>query len=145
VKQDDRQQWRAKPVAEIGDPATIPLPVDISIAADAKSLWVNTFSDGTTRLFDLTNPEAPKQIYAKKIGSQVNMVSQSWDGKRVYYTSSLLANWDKKGADNEQFLKAYAWDGRELKETFEIDFHKEGLGRAHHMKFTAAAPNADSR
>ena len=33
------------------------------------------------------------------------MVSESWDGKRVYFTSSLLANWDKKGADNEQFLK----------------------------------------
>ena len=70
------------------------------------------------------------------------MVSQSWDGKRVYYTSSLLANWDKKGADNEQFLKAYAWDGKDLKESFAIDFHKEGLGRAHHMKFTAAAPKA---
>ena len=39
------------------------------------------------------------------------MVSQSWDGKRFYYTSSLLANWDKAGADNEQFLKAYTWDG----------------------------------
>ena len=35
------------------------------------------------------------------------MVSQSWDGKRVYFTSSLLANWDKKGADNEQFLRSY--------------------------------------
>jgi hypothetical protein len=23
------------------------------------------------------------------------MVSESWDGKRVYFTSSLLANWDK--------------------------------------------------
>ncbi len=145
VKPDEQQQWRAKAVADIGDPAAIPLPVDISIAADGKSLWVNTFSDGTTRLFDLSNPEAPKQVYAKKIGAQVNMVSQSWDGKRVYYTSSLLANWDKKGADNEQFLKAYAWDGKELKEAFAIDFHKEGLGRAHHMKFTAAAPKSEAQ
>ena len=62
--------------------------------------------DGTTRLFDISNPEKPVQIYEKKTGSQVNMVSQSWDGKRVYITTSLLANWDKKGADNEQFLKA---------------------------------------
>ena len=31
-------------------------------------------------------------------GRQVNMVSQSWDGKRVYFTSSLLANWDGIGA-----------------------------------------------
>ena len=50
------------------------------------------------------------------------MVSQSWDGKRLYFTSSLLANWDKTGADNEQFLKAFSWDGKELSPRFEIDF-----------------------
>ncbi len=142
VKQDENHQWRAKPVADVGDPAKLPLPVDISISADAKSLWVNTFMDGATRLFDLSDPEAPKQVYTKKIGEQVNMVSQSWDGKRVYFTTSLLANWDKKGADNEQFLKAYGWDGKELSEQFVVDFHKEGLGRAHHMKFSARAPKA---
>ena len=43
------------------------------------------------------------------------MISQSWDGKRVYITSSLLANWDKGGADNEQFLRGFTWDGKELK------------------------------
>jgi selenium-binding protein 1 len=65
------------------------------------------------------------------------MVSSSWDGKRLYYTSSLLANWDKKGADNEQFLKAYNWDGKHLKEQFGIDFTKEKLGRAHQMVLNA--------
>jgi selenium-binding protein 1 len=144
VKEDDKHQWQAKAVADIGDPSKIPLPVDISISSDASSLWVNTFMDGTARLFDLTNPEAPKQVYSKKIGAQVNMVSQSWDGKRVYFTSSLLANWDKKGVDNEQFLKGYSWDGKELKEDFVVDFHKEGLGRAHHMKFTARSQKAES-
>ena len=83
-----------------------PLPVDISITRDGKGLWVNTFMDGMTRYFDLSNPEAPKQTYEKQTGKQVNMISQSWDGKRVYITSSLLANWDKAGADNEQFLRA---------------------------------------
>ena len=53
------------------------------------------------------------------------MVSSSWDGKRVYYTSSLLANWDKKGKDNEQFFKAYGWDGKKLAEKINIDFTKE--------------------
>jgi selenium-binding protein 1 len=52
--------------------------------------------DGKARLFDLTDPEHPKQVYEKVIGAQVNMVSQSWDGKRVYFTSSLLANWDRR-------------------------------------------------
>ena len=93
--------------------------------------------DGTTRLFDLSNPEAPKEIYTKKIGAQVNMVSQSWDGKRIYFTTSLLANWDKKGADNEQFLKGYDWDGKELKHRFTVDFTAEALGRPHIMRFGA--------
>ncbi|MBL8704930.1 MAG: selenium-binding protein [Rhodospirillales bacterium] len=137
VKQDANKAWQAKEVGTIGDPSKIPLPVDISITADGKGLWVNTFMDGTTRYFDLSNPEAPKQTYSKVTGKQVNMVSQSWDGKRVYITSSLLANWDKKGADDEQFLRAFAWDGKELKPLFEVDFTKEKLGRAHHMKFTA--------
>ena len=63
------------------------------------------------------------------------MVSQSWDGKRLYFTSSLLAHWDKKGADNEQFLRAYAWDGKELTAQFDLDFTALKLGRPHHMLF----------
>ena len=137
VKQDANGEWQAKDVATIGDPTKIPLPVDISITADGKGLWVNTFMDGMTRYFDLSNPEAPKEVYTKHTGKQANMVSQSWDGKRVYITSSLLANWDKKGEDNEQVLRAYDWDGKELKQTFEVDFNALKLGRAHHMKFTA--------
>ena len=139
VKRDAQGAWGAKDVAAIGDPAKIPLPVDISITADAKGLWVNTFMDGTTRYFDLSDPEHPKQIYSKHTGSQVNMVSQSWDGTRVYVTSSLLSKWDKKGKDNEQFLRAFHWDGHELTSAFEIDFAKEKLGRPHHMKFSANA------
>jgi methanethiol oxidase len=137
IRQDAKGEWQGKEVATIGDPAKVPLPVDISIRADGKGLWVNTFMDGTTRYFDLTNPEMPKQTYAKQTGRQVNMISQSWDGKRVYITSSLLEHWDKAGADNEQFLRAFNWDGKELTPAFEVDFAKEKLGRAHHMKFTA--------
>jgi selenium-binding protein 1 len=134
VQPDAKGQWQAKEVGTIGDPAKIPLPVDISITRDGKGLWVNTFMDGMTRYFDLSNPQAPKQTYEKHTGRQVNMISQSWDGQRVYITSSLLANWDKAGADNEQFLRGFSWDGRELKQAFEVDFTQEKLGRAHHMK-----------
>jgi len=136
---EEAGEWRAKEVGTIADPAKIPLPVDISITRDGKGLWVNTFMDGTTRYFDLGNPEAPKETYTKVTGKQVNMISQSWDGKRLYITSSLLANWDKAGADNEQFLRAFTWDGKELKPAFEVDFTKEQLGRAHHMKLGAKA------
>ena len=138
IKQDAGGEWQAKEVATIGDPAKIPLPVDISITRDGKGLWVNTFMDGTTRYFDLSKPDAPKQTYAKVTGKQVNMISQSWDGKRVYITSSLLANWDKGGADNEQFIRGFTWDGKELRKAFEVDFNAEKLGRAHHMKLGTA-------
>jgi selenium-binding protein 1 len=137
VKQDAAGEWGAKEVGTIGDPAKIPLPVDISITRDGAGLWVNTFMDGKTRYFDLSNPEQPKQVYEKVTGKQVNMISQSWDGKRVYIASSLLANWDKTGDDNEQFVRAFKWDGKELTPAFEVDFIKEKLGRAHHMKFGA--------
>ncbi|MBS0365367.1 MAG: selenium-binding protein [Proteobacteria bacterium] len=136
--------WGAHDVGTIADPAKVPLPVDISITASGKGLWVNTFMDGMTRYFDLTDPWHPQQTYQKHTGSQVNMVSQSWDGKRVYLTSSLLSHWDKTGADNEQFLRAFNWDGHELTPAFEVDFTREKLGRPHHMKFSARAGSSQS-
>ena len=139
IKQDASGEWQAKDVGVIGDPSKIPLPVDISITADGKGLWVNTFMDGKTHYFDLSDPEHPKQTYEKVTGKQVNMVSQSWDGKRIYITSSLLANWDKTGDSDEQFLRAFNWDGKELTLAFQVDFYKERLGRAHHMKFGSNA------
>jgi selenium-binding protein 1 len=142
VRQGKDGAWEAKEVADIGDPSKVPLPVDISITADGKGLWVNTFMDGKTRYFDLSDPAAPKQVYEKVTGKQVNMVSQSWDGRRVYVTSSLLANWDKKGDMNEQVLRAFNWDGKELTQAFEVDFTREKLGRAHHMKFGSRALKA---
>ncbi|MHA6265175.1 methanethiol oxidase [Arenibacterium sp. CAU 1754] len=139
IYEDDAGEWQAKSVADIGNPADIPLPVDISIAADDQTLWINSFMDGKTRLFDVSDPHNPSQIYEKVIDRQVNMVSQSWDGERVYFTSSLLANWDKKGDDNAQYLKAYKWDGNELVDDFAIDFNALQLGRAHIMRFGSAA------
>jgi selenium-binding protein 1 len=135
IYEDERGEWQAKAVADIGDPKKIPLPVDISLSADDRLLWVDSFMDGMVRVFDVSDPFKPKQVYEKKIGRQLNMVSQSWDGKRLYFTSSLLARWDKHGADNEQFLKAYAWDGQELRDRFALDFTALKLGRPHVMRF----------
>ena len=135
VYADDRGEWQAKEIATIGDVKGGVLPVDISLSADDKTLFVDCFGDGKCRVFDVSDPQKPKQIYEKNIGRQVNMVSQSWGGKRLYFTSSLLANWDKKGADNEQFLRGYTWDGKELKPAFDLDFAALKLGRPHHMLF----------
>lgn len=137
LKPDAQGRWQARDVGAIGDPAKTPLPVDMSIAADGKHLWVNTFMDGKTRLFDLSKPEAPRQVYEKVTGKHVNMISQSWDGKRVYITTSLLEHWDL--GNDDHFLKLYQWDGHALKEQWKIDFYREKLGRPHHMKFSASA------
>lgn len=137
IYEDDQGEWQAKAVADIGDPSTIPLPVDISITSDDKGLWVDTFLEGKARYYDISDPFAPKQVYEKVIGSQINMVSQSWDGKRVYFSSSLLARWDKLGEDDQQYVKLYHWDGNELTHQWTIDFYEQGLGRAHQMRFGA--------
>jgi selenium-binding protein 1 len=135
VEHKDDGTFGARAVADIGDPKQTPLPVDISLSADDRFLFVDTFMDGTCRVYDVSEPAAPKLVHTAKIGSQVNMVSQTWDGKRLYFTSSLLANWDKQGKDDEQFLKSYTWDGATLTQAFAIDFKKEGLGRPHLMRF----------
>lgn len=140
IYEDDSQQWHVKKVADIGDASLIPLPVDISIAADDSFLWVNTWNDGMTHLYDISDPHNPKQVMEQKIGEQVNMVSQSWDGERVYYTSSLLANWDKtesKIPGDLQYFKLYSFDGKKLTHTLTIDFIAENLGAPHQMRFGA--------
>ena len=139
IYEDDQGEWQAKAVADIGDPSTVPLPVDISITSDDKGLWVDTFMEGKARYYDISDPHAPKQVYEEVIGSQINMVSQSWDGERVYFSSSLLGNWDKLGEADEQYVKLYHWDGESLSHQWSIDFYAEGLGRAHQMRFGSYA------
>ena len=139
VYRDQQGEWQAKDVAEIGDPATVPLPPAFTISSDDRLLWATTFLEGKVRAFDISDPFHPSQVYEKQIGSQVNMVSSSWDSKRLYFTSSILSKWDKKGRDNQQFLKSFEWDGQALQERFVIDFTREKLGRPHEMKFGAYA------
>ncbi|MEP4149263.1 MAG: selenium-binding protein SBP56-related protein [Halioglobus sp.] len=142
---DDQDEWQASEVGDIGDAAKIPLPVDISISNDDTRLWVNTWNDGMTRLYDISDPFNAKQLWEQRIGEQVNMVSQSWDGKRVYYTSSLLANWDKTApaGPDLHYLKVYNFDGEKLEQTMAIDFIAEKLGAPHQMRFGAHALYGD--
>ena len=100
------------------------------------------------------------------------MLSQSWDGTRVYFTSSLLANWDKPvmvptevevkdeegnptgemqtiNASNDgvaQYLKAYSYDGSSLSHKFTVNFGADGLklGMPHLMRFGAYSLYAKS-
>jgi selenium-binding protein 1 len=132
--EDKNGEWQTKEVATIGGPGGV-LPVDISLSADDQTLFVDCFGDGKCRVFNVSDPHQPRQVYEKQIGRQLNMASQSWDGQRLYFSSSLLANWDKGGEDNEQFVKAYAWNGKELTPKFALDFTELKLGRPHHMLF----------
>ena len=136
---DEQGEWQSQAVGDIGDAAKIPLPVDISITNDDKHLWINTWNDGMTRLYDISDPFNAKQLWEKKIGEQVNMVSQSWDGERLYYTSSLLGNWDKTApaGPDLHYLKLYSYDGKTLEQTMAIDFIAEKLGAPHQMRFGA--------
>ena len=83
--------------------------------------------DGKTRLFDISDPFNPKQVY--DYTPRVGMVSER--------TSPPLANWHKKGDDNEQYFKAFEWNGKEWVPSFSIDFNAEQLGRPHQMRFGA--------
>ncbi len=132
--EDENGEWQAKEVAHIGPEAGC-LPVDISLSADDSTLFVDCFGDGVCRVFDVSDPHQPRQIYERPIGRQLNMVSQSWDGKRLYFSSSLLARWDKGGEDNEQFVRAFHWDGKTMQPAFDLDFTALKLGRPHHMLF----------
>ena len=135
IAQQPDGTFAATAVGDIGDPKKTPLAVDISLSADDRWLFVTTFMDGTLHIFDVSDPKHPKEAVKEKVGKQANMVSETWDGERLYVTSSLLANWDKKGADGEQFLKAYRWDGRHLAPLFQVDFLEAKLGRPHIMHF----------
>jgi selenium-binding protein 1 len=108
--------------------------------------------DGKARYFDISDPHNPSQVFEEQIGSQINMISQSWDGKRAYFSTSLLGKWDKTGEADEQWVKLYNWDADklELSHVWTIDFYKEKLGRAHQMRFGAYSlygqkPNKNNR
>jgi len=123
--------WATKNIADIGEN----IPVDISLAPDDSKVYVNSFMDGTLRVYDVSNPFEGKLVEQVKLGEMANMVSESWDGKRIYATNSLLSQWDKPGP---YWLKAYAWEGGKLVPKFTTDF--TAVGRAHIMNFGTAAP-----
>ena len=137
--------FEAVEIGDVGDPQKMPLPVDISLSADDRFLFVDSFMDGTVRVYDVSEPRKAKLVHERVIGPQLNMVSQSWDGKRLYFTSSLLANWDGTGHEDAQFLKAFAWDGKQLSPAFEIDFRAQKLGRPHIMNLGSAGAATATR
>ena len=54
VYEDEKGEWQAKEVAPISDVKGGVLPVDISLSADDKTLFVDCFGDGKCRVFDVS-------------------------------------------------------------------------------------------
>ena len=116
IKQDGKGDWQAKDVATIGDPSKIPLPVDISIAADGKGLWVNTFMDGKTRYFDLSNPEAPKQTYRRKPASRSTWSRRAGTASASTSPRRCSPTGTRRARTTSSSCALYHWNGKELQE-----------------------------
>ena len=50
IYEDNKGEWQAQAVADIGDPSKVTLPVDSAISADDRLLWVNTFMERHCRV-----------------------------------------------------------------------------------------------
>lgn len=121
--------FEARDLAAIGDPEKAPLPVDSSLSSNDQFLFVTSFRDGVVHIFDMTDERSPELVREQRIGSQLGAVSQSWDGRRVYFTSSFFHRWDREREAEARFVKAFSWDGDDLEPLFELDFGAQGLGR----------------
>ena len=58
IYQQEDGTWASKNIAEIG----ANIPVDISIAPDDSKIYVNSFGDGSLRVYDVSNPHEGKLV-----------------------------------------------------------------------------------
>ena len=96
-----------------GFKAVPPLLTDINLSVDDRFLYASCWGTGEMRQYDVSNPFSPKLIGSVHIGGIVRrashpaspgealnggpqMVEISRDGRRVYFTNSLYAAWDKQ-------------------------------------------------
>ena len=113
-----------------------PLPVDISLSSDDRFLFVDSFMDGKVRVFDVSEPRAPKLVHEQKIGRQVNMVSQSL-GREARLLHQLAARELGQERRRRRAVPARLRLGRQgaRARAFAVDFRAEKLGRPHIMHF----------
>jgi selenium-binding protein 1 len=110
--------------AEAADPAQLPpllqgfkavppLLTDINLSVDDRFLYASCWGTGEMRQYDVSDPFRPKLVGSVHIGGIVRrtshpahpnqplnggpqMVELSRDGRRVFFTNSLYAAWDKQ-------------------------------------------------
>ena len=108
--------------------------------ADGKGLWVNTFMDGKTRYFDLTEPRAA-EADLREGHRQAGQHDLAELGRQARLHHLVAARQLGQGRRRQRAVRARASTGtaRSSKPAFEVDFTKEKLGRAHHMKLGSKA------
>jgi len=96
-----------------GFKAVPPLLTDINLSVDDRFLYASCWGTGEMRQYDVSDPFNPKLIGSVHLGGIVRrashlakpgeplnggpqMVEISRDGRRVYFTNSLYASWDKQ-------------------------------------------------
>jgi methanethiol oxidase len=96
-----------------GFKAVPPLLTDINLSVDDRFLYASCWGTGEMRQYDVSDPFNPKLIGSVHLGGIVRrashpakpgeplnggpqMVEISRDGRRVYFTNSLYAAWDKQ-------------------------------------------------
>jgi hypothetical protein len=101
------------PALSQGFKAVPPLLTDINLSVDDRFLYASCWGTGEMRQYDVSDPFNPKLISSVHVGGIVRrashpakpgeplnggpqMVEISRDGRRVYFTNSLYAAWDKQ-------------------------------------------------
>jgi len=96
-----------------GFKAVPPLLTDINLSVDDRFLYASCWGTGEMRQYDVSDPFQPKLVGSIHIGGIVRraphparpneplnggpqMVELSRDGRRVFFTNSLYAAWDKQ-------------------------------------------------
>lgn len=96
-----------------GFKAVPPLLTDINLSVDDRYLYASCWGTGEFRQYDVSDPFHPKLVESVHLGGIVRkaehparrgealnggpqMVEVSRDGRRVYFTNSLYAAWDKQ-------------------------------------------------
>jgi selenium-binding protein 1 len=153
--------WKADQVIAVdgveleGWPFPVPgLITDLVLSMDDRMLYFADWLHGDVRQYDVSDPKNPKltgQLWlggvldkpsdaGRDLSGGPNMLQLSYDGRRLYVTSSLYSSWDDQFyPDMRSWLLRVDCDpngGMEVDRDFFVDFHDrpEGPGRTHEVR-----------
>ncbi|MHC5536765.1 selenium-binding protein SBP56-related protein [Singulisphaera rosea] len=110
------------------------LPADLRQSPDDRYLFVSCFGDNLLQQWDVADPDAPKLVSTVSPGVQPNMMHNTFDGKRMYVTNSLLSTLDHAGRFWIRLVHIGP-DGMKVDPFFNVDLNHlpTGPARGHDM------------